>query len=250
MVVRRDQFYGTLPLRHDAEFTIRFCSARVKARKRIKPQGLVLVIAMVFFAFRRVFWSSKPSENDDAGEKPHTALSRHRFPSLQYPLEHAEIVALFFGASWDMETRLLRDIFTRDPRLLPPEGVGSRKETYPLAIVYISVDETEGSSEWIHVRSKKEQTSLKKKFKTDSQMKDNFVEMKQEFQIPSLFVIDATTKSVITLHGMDDIKKNGSDAIKKWLQVKGSMQDVNPAKWAANSLFHHDDNDDGGGGGS
>ena len=105
MAVRQDPFYGTLLLRQDLEFTIRFWSAQVKARKRIKPQGLVIVAAMAFFAFRRIFMSSKILENDDAGEKLHTALSLHQFPSLQYPLEHTQVLALFFGATWAMETR-------------------------------------------------------------------------------------------------------------------------------------------------
>jgi hypothetical protein len=239
MTRRRDQFGGAPPLHQDMEFTFRLFSARIKARRRIKPQGIVLLAAIAYFACTSIFLSAKeqlsfdPTDGTDVAHKradkrykytTDSELSLKQFPSLKYPLKNADIVAIFFGASWASETRLVRDAFNRDVRLLPPEGVIFRKERYPLAIVYISADDTEGSSEWIQVNNKRERTLLQKKFKTCTDKEVHLLGIKQEFRIPSLFVIDAKTKAVMTSNGLDDIQSKGGNALNAWLALKQPSQ--------------------------
>jgi hypothetical protein len=232
---RRDPFSGDRALHQDTELmTFRLFSARIKARKRIKPQGIVLLAAIAYFAFASIFLSAKEQLSFDASDgtdvahkradkrykyTPESELSLKQFPSLKYPLKNADVVAIFFGASWASETRLVRDAFNRDVSLLPPEGV-SRKERYPLAIVYISADDTEGSSEWIHVNNRRERTLLQKRFKICTDKGEHCSGSKQVFRIPSLFVIDAKTKAVMTSNGLDDIQSKGGDALNVWLALK------------------------------
>ena len=76
-------------------------------------------------------------------------LPLSEYPSIQYALDHSDIVLLFFGASWCPMTapitKLLDDKF--EEILLPPETSGGTKLTSrqrrPISLVYISSDESE-----------------------------------------------------------------------------------------------------------
>jgi hypothetical protein len=113
-----------------------------------------VIVAIVFLALR-AFLRELPAD-----KLPIQQLSFNGFPTLAYPLANAKLVVLYFGASYCEENRLLRDSFLRDERLLPQEGLHISEKS-ELAVVYISSDDVEGSSQWIHVNDKTEKRALK-----------------------------------------------------------------------------------------
>jgi hypothetical protein len=158
-------------------------------------------------------------------------LNLRRFPTLQYPLQNAKIVALYFGGSQYSESRFLRDSFLRDERLLPQEGTPLEKnKKYPLAIVYVPIDNVEGSSQWIHVESMQERRALLAKF---------HVGPDKALQIPSLLVLDAQTNAVLSIMGLQELHQEGPDGtLDAWFQYKVSIAS---GLAASSELFQDDD---------
>ncbi|KAI2489974.1 hypothetical protein MHU86_24600 [Fragilaria crotonensis] len=76
-----------------------------------------------------------------------------------------------------------------------------------MAIVYVSSDEEEGSSEWIHVLDTAERNALRRKFQVGSTLQE------AKFTVPSLFVIDSASHGVMTPMGLIDLKEKGSEAL-------------------------------------
>lgn len=144
---------------------------------------------------------------------------------MVYPLAHAKLVLLYFGASYFDENRFLRDCFFRDERLLPLEGLPI-SGAYDVAIVYVRSDEEEGSSEWIHVIDTAEREALRQKFQVGTTLQE------AKFTVPSLFVIDSASHGVMTPMGLIDLKEKGSKALEGWLQFQTTIQSLDPKVWA------------------
>ena len=197
---------------------------RLRARRKFKPQGLIGLVAIFFLAIRSVVWRGRRNE------RPIQQLSLYHFPTMVYPLAHAKLVLLYFGASSFDENRFLRDCFFRDERLLPLEGLPI-SGTYDMAIVYVSSDEQEGSSEWIHVMDTAERNGLKQKFQVGSSLQG------AKFTAPSLFVIDSASHGVMTPMGLIDLKEKGSKALEGWLQFQTTIQGLDPKVWADSELI-------------
>mmetsp|Transcript_8837 Transcript_8837/g.14696 ORF Transcript_8837/g.14696 Transcript_8837/m.14696 type:complete len:248 (-) Transcript_8837:47-790(-) len=242
MTVPRRYARNELPLL-DETLSVPLCGKkRIRARRKFKPQGIILIVAIVMIALR-TFLIALPSM-DRSSIPIAQQLSLKKFSSLAYPLANAKLVALYFGASYCEDNRLLRDSFLRDERLLPQEGSlpwSSEKEKYPLAIVYISSDDVEGSSQWIHVNDKKERKYLKQKFRVGTAQEAKELKMEAKFPVPSLFVIDSESNGVMTPMGLVDLKEKGADALKEWLQFQTNIAGIDPSVWAASELFRDDD---------
>ena len=214
-------------------------STRIKATRRLKPQGIALLAAVSIFAVRQFLGQPDISLPDQPTHQ--IALSKYR--SMVYPLANSQLVGLYFGASYYEENRLLRDAFSRDPRLLPSEGLirKTKEDNFPLAIVYVPSDDVEGSSEWITVTRPDERAALQRKFHCCTNQECSTLSIDQRFPVPSLFVIDSRSMGVISPMGLDDIKRKGSDALHDWLQFQESIVGVDPSVWAASELFRDDD---------
>lgn len=243
MTVPRLPYSGELPYL-DESCTLALCGKkRIRAKRKFKPQGLILIVAIVMIALR-TFLTQIPRDHGSMPGK--LQLSLARFPSLAYPLANAKLVALYFGASYCSENRLLRDSFLRDERLLPQEGLlpyGTSDRKYPLAIVYISSDNVEGSSQWIHVNDENERASLKRKFRVGTAEEATKLDTTAHFPVPSLLVIDSDSNGVMTPMGLVDLKERGTDALEGWLQFQTTIEGIDPSVWAASELFR--DGDDG-----
>lgn len=236
MTVPRRHVRSELPLIEETLSVPVWGKKRIRARRQFKPQGIILIAAIVMISLRTIFMSAPEDRSILIRRQP----SLLQFSSLAYPLANAKLVALYFGASYCKENRLLRDSFLRDERLLPQEGSlpwSAEKEKYPLAIVYISSDDVEGSSQWIHVNSKNERNALKRKFRVGTAKESQELKIETKFPVPSLFVIDSESNGVMTPMGMIDLKEKGSDALKEWLKFQKSIEGIDPSVWAASDLF-------------
>jgi hypothetical protein len=169
----------TVPRRHelpslDETCTLPLCGRKqIRARRKFKPQGIIALVAIVVLALRSFLRGSIPEGSSRGNDLPRPKqLSLKQFPTLIYPIANAKLVALYFGASFYEETRLLRDSFLWDERLLPQEGLPISGK-YDLAIVYISSDGVEGSSQWIHVLDPTEKIALKRRFKVQYAARSN-----------------------------------------------------------------------------
>jgi hypothetical protein len=202
---------------------------RLRARRKLKPQGIIGLAAILFLALRSVLWRDRRRD-----ERLIQQLSLYHFPTMAYPLAHAKLVLLYFGASYFDENRFLRDCFFRDERLLPQEGLPI-SGPYDMAIVYVSSDEEEGSSEWIHVVDTAERNALRRKFQVGSTLQE------AKFTVPSLFVIDSASHGVMTPMGLIDLKEKGSEALEGWLQFQNSIQDLDPKVWADSELINNEE---------
>ena len=220
----------------DEPCTLQCCGRRVRAKRRIKPQGLALLVAISFFCLRQ-FLNQPDTRNpfEDTSKQMDLKI----FETLLYPLENAKLIGLYFGASQYPENRILRDTFWQDDRLLPSEGPVRRKtKKHPLAIVYVSSDNNDGSDEWITVSDPAEKTALHRRFHVCADC--DALGIDSRFPHPNLFVIDTVSMAVITPGGLKDIQNEGSNALQRWLDFQQSIEGVDPAMWAATELFQDD----------
>lgn len=237
----------TVPRRHelpplDETCTLPLCGRKqIRVRRKFKPQGIIVLVAIVFIALRSFLRGGESKggrpQSDDHQSMP-KQLSLKQFPTLVYPLANAKLVALYFGASFYEETRLLRDSFLWDERLLPQEGLPISGK-YDLAIIYISSDDVEGSSQWIHVLDYAEKIALKRKFKVGTPQEALELKIDVKFSVPSLVVIDSASNGVMTPMGIVDLKERGSKVLEGWLQFQNTIQGVDPSVWAATELYNN-----------
>ena len=165
-----------------------------------------------------------------------STLPLSQFPSLKEATENADIVALYFAASWCRHstptTKKLKELFppTNDKVYIP--GTASDKKVQSsihhttkksLAIVYISSDETEkemisyAAYNWRLVPfNSKERTDLKLHFRTCAKREMEKLGIEERLhEIPTLIIIDSNTQSILTTDGVNDIKNN-DDPISQW----------------------------------
>jgi Thioredoxin-like len=154
------------------------------------------------------------------------------YPSIQYALDHSDIVLLYFAASWcKMSTPITQlldekfgDIF------LPPQGTnpGSiNNKRRPISLVYVSSDESEKQmleythKNWIDVPfSSQERTALKKQFKVAAKREMEVLNMETRlYEIPTIIIVSGESHNVITTHGVDDLKEKGSEALIYWIKL-------------------------------
>lgn len=153
------------------------------------------------------------------------------YPSIQYALDHSDIVLLFFGASWcpmtTPITKLLDEKF--EEILLPPETTGSKltsRQRRPISLVYVSSDESEeqmkkyARENWITVPfHSEERANLKKHFKVCAKREIEVLNMDRMYEIPTIIIVSGESHNVVTTHGVDDLKEKGSEALIHWIKL-------------------------------
>lgn len=192
---------------------------------RILAVGLLIVF---FFAFSFFLpQSTSRVEEIDVqilGEPQNynDKLPLSHFRSLDYAFANADIVALYFAASWcpmsTVPTQLIKEIFPlHHDNVLPPEsenvkGNGRRKR---LAIVYVSSDESEEEMLEYSKHSvlmpipydSNDRNNLKVHFRTCAkrEMEDLGIEIRR-FEIPTFIVFDSLTHGILTTQGVADLQ--------------------------------------------
>jgi Thioredoxin-like len=154
------------------------------------------------------------------------------YPSIQYALDHSDIVLLYFAAAWcplsAPITQLLDEKF--GDIFLPPRGSHPGSISYkrrPISLVYVSSDESEKQmleythKNWIDVPfNSQERTALKKQFKVAAKREMEVLDMEHRiYEIPTIIIVSGESHNVITTHGVDDLKEKGSEALIYWIKL-------------------------------
>lgn len=165
-------------------------------------------------------------------------LPLSEFPSIQYALDHSDIVLLYFAASWCRMstpiTQLLDEKF--GDILLPPVPKDAtskkvlntiQKQRRPISLVYVSSDETEeqmknyARNHWITIPfDTDERANLKKHFQVAAKREMEELEMEQRlYEIPAIIIVSGESHNVVTTHGVGDLKEKGSEALIHWIKL-------------------------------
>lgn len=186
---------------------------RRRSRKQlVTPYRIAIVlsiatlIAFVTNNFRSRGTDNAPNDKrqllrEESSAPAAAVLPLSKYSELSYALQHSDLVALYFAASWcGMSTpvsRLLDETFgesSSENIILGPDG--ARK---PLSIVYVSSDRsledydnyTEGRN-WLAVPYDSPQiTQLKRHFKTCARPEMEALGIDREHEIPTIIVIDS-----------------------------------------------------------
>lgn len=169
------------------------------------------------------------------GQKP---LPLAHFPTLQYPLQHAKLVGLYFAASWCPHstpvTAALDEYYQK--LILPPKSQEEEDsavvtEQYPLAIVHVSSDTKEAKFDeylrpnWIAVPFESiERTALKKHFEVCSKPEVESLGIHRKHEIPTLLIIDSETQTILTTNGVDDLEEFKEQALQHWTELLGLVR--------------------------
>jgi len=175
--------------------------------------------------------------NDHKGGRPVLSVANlplHQYKSLMPALEGAELVALYFGASWcpicTPITNMLVDTFSNRNFLLNaenPNAAGSNGRRSPLAIVYVPSDETEqdsisnGSPMWFRIPfNGEEKTLLKRHFHACANRETELLNVERKFGIPHLVILDGETHGILSISAVDDVKEKGYGAWNHWKDLQ------------------------------
>ena len=203
---------------------------------------LVSIVGFIFVWLKGTNHSSKTDmeslfENSFVKSLSSTSstLPLSNFPSLKEAIDNADLVALYFAASWcphsTPTTNKLKELFppTNDKVYIPGTNTTTKEQSSlyrtkkSLAIVYISSDETEqdmisyASYNWRLVPfDSKERTDLKLHFRTCAKREMEKLGIEERLhEIPTLIIIDSKTHSILTTDGIKDIQ-NTDDPISQW----------------------------------
>jgi len=163
------------------------------------------------------------------------------FTSLQYSLNNADIVGLYFGAKWCPHCKpitatistLFSDKGGMDNRLLQPirNKVGDLQHDFEhkdFALVYVSSDTSEEEMvanmrwNWIDIPyNSPERKDLQRHFRACShmEMEDLGIDPRW-YHIPTLLIIDSGTQGVLSANGVDDLDEYGNGVLDYWLQLQ------------------------------
>jgi len=168
------------------------------------------------------------------------------FTSLDHALANANLVGLYFAASWcPMSTPItnkMSDIFSSgtsslQERILSPLKPHIAHENIvrkDLAIVYVSSDKSEtdmkkySKSNWINVPfDSDDRDNLKRHFRTCAQveMEELGIE-RRRLEIPSLIIIDSVTHGVLSLNGKEDMLEYGDGVLDHWQQLQDLLRSL------------------------
>ena len=222
-------------------------TSRHKARhgqQSSRYMGCILMVGMVIGAFylgtrlhsgfgyaHKVYQKSRGEHERKADQIANGMKSDlTQFPSLEYPLQHSELVGLYFGASWcPICARFAPKLNAHfGDVLLPPNSDQSVPPTQraQLSIVYISSDKTEEAfskslgKNWIAVPfESEERTGLKKHFSVCSRPEVELLGIDRKHESPTLILLDSETQGVISSHGVEDVDECGLNALDHWMDL-------------------------------
>lgn len=158
-------------------------------------------------------------------------LPLSEYPSIQYALDHSDVVLLYFAAAWcgmsTPITQLLDDKF--GDILLPPEDRGSKltnRVRRPISLVYVSSDKSEEEmikytrKNWIDVPfESQERTALKRHFKVCAKPEIPILNIDRMYEIPTIVVVSGASHNVLTMNGVGDLKEKGAEAMIHWIKL-------------------------------
>jgi len=206
-------------------------------------------VLTVIFQFRLQPFLSAEYVNDDkrtsAALVDAPLLQLASYASLQHALSNAEIILLYFAASWcPMSTPITDQLKQTFPDshdgVLKPVGrefaSSSKRKKAEIAIVYVSSDINEieaqkyGNSNWIRIPfNSLEGTELKRHFKTCSANEAKPLNVNRRHGIPNIIVIDSRTHDVISNSGIKDLANFSGGSISHWREMMDSKKGLNVA---------------------
>mmetsp|Transcript_15930 Transcript_15930/g.22692 ORF Transcript_15930/g.22692 Transcript_15930/m.22692 type:complete len:263 (+) Transcript_15930:88-876(+) len=174
----------------------------------------------------------------------HDELPLLKYQSLSIAFKHAEVIALYFAASWcSMSTPVsdkIESCFGPDTeiakeRVLNIEKVKSDESSSfkkkDLAIVYVSSDSNVeeqmeySRSNWIDVPfDSLERSNLKRHFRVCAKIEIDKLHINRKAEIPSLIIIDSLTHKTLTMNGKSDVLSRGRSALDYWIQLKDELR--------------------------
>lgn len=161
-------------------------------------------------------------------------LPLSEFPSIQYALDHSDIVLLYYAASWcPMSTPVTELLDAKFGDILLPSAFETRntgttkKFRRPMSLVYVSSDETADQMNqyarrhWITLPfDTDERTRLKRHFKVAAKKEMAQIGMQQRiYEIPTIIIVSGQSHNVVTTHGVEDLKQKGSEALIHWIKL-------------------------------
>lgn len=204
-----------------------------KARRRRngfaseKQRAAALVAFMVLVSLLVFFRRGGPTTQNVRQLRDTSSLPLSKYSELSYALEHSDLVALYFAASWcGMSTPIshaLDQAFGDSNEVLLTDG---KRKT--LAIVYISSDRTlEDYNDyitgrnWIAVPFESDQrTQLKHHFRTCAMPEVRELGIDREREIPTIIVIDSASHDVLTDEGVKDIRFLKEGVLDHWIELQ------------------------------
>lgn len=181
---------------------------------------MMMMALLVVFTIQQFASSSTSTGYNDQSQRGLKPLPLSQFPTLNNALESAEMVGLYFAASWcpmsTGPTEKLGEIFGGSDALtaLGPSG----KPRF--SIVYVSSDKTKESMDsymkpdWIGIPyDSAERTALKKHFSTCAQREVPELGIERKHEIPSLFIFDGESHGLITTNGVPDLKEHSNQPV-------------------------------------
>ena len=219
---------------------------RSRKNRRLLGAAIATGLVVVTGLYLMVFSSSVPANESDGRLKrilhrqrrnngPEIPRPLEHFPTLQYPLANANLVGLYFAASWCRfslpATEALDELFGEI--ILPPldQEDGPPEEKAPLAIVHVSSDKKKDEYEeyvrknWIPVPfDSHEQTALKRHFSTCAKYEVESLGLERQYEIPTLLIIDSKTQTVLTANGVDDLEEYEDNALDHWKELQNLVR--------------------------
>lgn len=212
--------------------------------------SFITVISLCFMVFAVIalllmsdftFVSHHPSTSTMATESTLIMPPLSKFGSLQYALAKADIVALYFAASWcSMSTpvtqslsKMFSEADSMDNRVLKPIEINDKHDhDGKIAIVYVSSDNSEEEMidysrwNWINVPfGSLDRTNLKKKFLVCAQIEMNELGIEaRRFHIPTLLIIDSASHGILSTNGVNDLEEYGDKVVEHWLLLQESQR--------------------------
>jgi hypothetical protein len=190
---------------------------------------MILVVTALFLYVARTLLSSSSSSDEIVTLQEEQVLPLAQFDTLSNALENANLVGLYFAASWcPMSTPItnkLEQTFSSVPNLLYTSGKPVEKHEF--AIVHVSSDTSQSTMEnylkpgWIGVPVDSPETlALKRHFLTCAMREIKAVGIERKFEIPTLIILDGESHGVVTTNGVHDLKEEGSGALNRWVQMQ------------------------------
>jgi thiol-disulfide isomerase/thioredoxin len=155
--------------------------------------------------------SNKEKYNSSRTEV-HSSI-REMVPSIDFGVSSPKIVGLLFAASWCPDCT---DVIPAIGKVMDTaEEAGN---PIGLSIIYVSSDNDEDSilqfkpKSLLHIPydAVEERSELKRKYQTCASKETSILDMKEtrKHGIPTLILLEASTGSVFTEHGVDDVMNN------------------------------------------
>jgi hypothetical protein len=166
--------------------------------------------------------------------EPELTMPLDQFTSLRYALDHSQLVALYFAASWcpmsspvtNQIDSLLGDILLPPPQPDQEDTPGDRLGK--LSLVYISSDSNAQEMmdymrpSWIAVPFESpDRNNLKRHFMTCAKRELEPLQMSErKREIPTLLLLSGENHQVLTFTGIQDLKEYGAKAVDHWLELE------------------------------